>query len=211
MTLEEARSVLGVSVGDSADEIRKQYKKKCFETHPDRNNNKNEEFLKVQEANSILTGKQQQKEEFDFSANAGYPGINLDDLFKNMHFNFDPFNNIHRRADVPEYDRQINVQFNVTAEEIKRGKTFTVEYMKSKKCIKCNGVGGKSKETCKHCNGTGFREERQQRGGYVSISQTGCQNCGVSGVQINDICYDCKGSGEIVFKERLSVEVREKK
>ena len=213
MTLDNARNVLGVTANTSEADTKKAYRRLALEKHPDKNNGKDEEFKKINEAYSILTGKQEAKEEFDFSANAGYPGINLDDLINNVRFDFDPFSSTFRqnRSDIPEHDRQVNVQFNMTAEEIKRGKTFTVEYMKSKKCNKCNGVGGKSKEKCKHCNGTGFHEQRENRGRYVAVSQMGCQNCGVSGVQINDMCYDCKGSGEIIFKERLSVEVREKK
>lgn len=212
MTLDEARNILGVVSSSSKEDIKQAFKKKALDTHPDRGG-KNEDFVRVNEAYSILTGKQKTKEEFDFSGNAGFPGINLDDLFKNMHFNFDPFSNMFRqkRNDIPENDRQIYVQFNITVEDIKKGKTFHSEYTKSKKCEKCNGVGGKSKVKCSQCNGTGFRENRQQKGGYISVSKTGCYDCGGSGVQINDVCYDCGGSGTILYKERISFEVKEKK
>ncbi|MBI2449646.1 J domain-containing protein [Candidatus Pacearchaeota archaeon] len=215
MTLDEARNILGVSDSASSEDIKRSFKKKCLETHPDRNPGKEEEFKKINEACQVLTGKQKPAEQQNQQTNySGFPGVNLNDLFGGMHFDFDSFNNMFKRRqkqDIPEHDKQINLQLNMTVEEIKRGKIFQIEYTKSKKCNACNGVGGSEKTACKNCNGTGMFEKRERRQGFMYVAQSVCNVCSGNGVQINNLCKVCDGFGESCYKERLNVEVKEKK
>ena len=63
MTLDNARNVLGVTANTSEADTKKAYRRLALEKHPDKNNGKDEEFKKINEAYSILTGKQEAKEE----------------------------------------------------------------------------------------------------------------------------------------------------
>src|ERR1051325_10085981 len=68
--------VLGVSKSASADEIKKAYRKKALEYHPDRNpNNKEaeEKFKEAAEAYEVL-GDEQKKKRYDQFGHAGMSG-----------------------------------------------------------------------------------------------------------------------------------------
>ena len=51
--------ILGVKPGATEDEVKKAYRKKAIETHPDKGGNE-EDFKKITEAYEILTGKKQE-------------------------------------------------------------------------------------------------------------------------------------------------------
>jgi len=55
-TMSKYHDILGLKPGATEEEVKKAYRKKAIETHPDKGGNE-EEFKKVTEAYEILTGK----------------------------------------------------------------------------------------------------------------------------------------------------------
>lgn len=89
MTIKECCDILGVSAGSSQEEIKKSFKQKAAIHHPDKGG-KQEDFVRLNEAYQILSGKQKQSpQEQPFS------GVDLGDLFGSTgRFDFDPFTNM---------------------------------------------------------------------------------------------------------------------
>lgn len=192
--MKEYYDILGINENATPEEIKKAYRKKAFETHPDRNSGKDEEFKKVNEAYEFLTNKNQTQElPFDPS-----------DIFRNINFSsfWRP-----QPEDPPKKDNQIRLQLNLSIEDLKSGRDYTVEYVKAYDCASCNGVGGSAKTKCTACNGVGGTP----RIGNGFLTFQACQPCQGSGIMIENVCKDCSGAGYSLKKEALNFEIKEKK
>lgn len=211
MTIEECCQLLGVSAGASQDEIKKAFKQKARVLHPDAGGNE-EEFKKLNEAMQILSGKQKPAQhEQPFS------GVDLGDLFGGRGFDFDPFHNVFRQQRqqeqqrFPEHDKDIQINFRMTAEDVRQGRTMKVTLNKAKTCDVCNGQGAKSKQHCASCNGTGQLRRNHQQGNMTWINMSSCNVCLGRGSLLIDPCKKCESTGQIVFQEHMIIEVKEKK
>lgn len=212
MTTKECCDILGVSAGATQDEIKQKFKKRAMDLHPDRPGGNEEEFKKLNEAYSILSGKQKPQEQ-------PMPGINLDDFFGRggFGFDFDPFQNTFfrgggpQRPQYPEHDKDVQINFTMTAEDVRKGRTMKVNFQKAKKCDKCNGVGGKEKQQCPTCNGQGQLRSHRSSGNTFFMNTSPCYDCGMTGSKIIDICKNCEGNGIIVYNDNMIIEIKEKK
>jgi len=202
MRIEECWDALGIPPNSSQDEIKKAYRKKALDTHPDKNNGNDEEFKKINQAYNILIGKDKPEEpppSFSFNFDPmGFP-----DLSNFFHgFGGHTINQEPQRP--PSDDENVFFELKISAADIKRGKHFGVEYAKSKNCIKCNGVGGDSKENCATCNGQG---RFIKPAGLFTISQA-CPSCMGKGKRINNVCKSCDGKGFEVYKEVIRFAIK---
>lgn len=90
-------------------------------------------------------------------------------------------------------------QYQVTLEELYKGKTVKFSANKKVICGQCKGSGGKEKvqpSTCDRCKGNGFQEAFQQIGpGMVRRAHVQCDHCQGSGkyYKEKDRCRKCKG------------------
>ena len=99
-------AILGVSKDASSEEIKKAYRNLSKKYHPDVNPDGGEKFKEIAEAYDVLSNPEK-KQRFD---NGGGDfltgGFNMDDFFKNMGFNADPFathfNNQQRVRKAPD-------------------------------------------------------------------------------------------------------------
>jgi molecular chaperone DnaJ len=198
--------ILGLQPNASKAEIKKQYKKKALETHPDRNNGNDEEFKKVTEAYEILCGKRQQQSNQGFNPfdEFGF-NINLDDFFGGFAGRHAKKRSQERP---PERDDQINFGLNLNLAEVKNGKQIKIEYQKSENCKNCNGIGGKEKNTCCRCGGAGVLRMNRQQGPMVFSQQITCSDCSGEGCQIIDICDKCSGRGFVIKTEYSTINIK---
>ena len=210
MTTEECFKTLGVSAGATQDEIKQKYKFLAMDLHPDRPGGDKESFQKLNEAYSILSGKQKPEQQ-------SFSGVDLGDLFRGGGFDFDPFSNTFFRGgqqeqpQFPEHDKDVQINFSITAEDVRKGRTMKVSFQKGRKCDSCNGVGGKEKMKCPTCNGSGvFRQERKQ-GNMMFVNTVACSICRGQGSQLIDRCKKCEGSGIVVYNDQMIIEIKEKK
>jgi len=206
--------ILDVSPEASQEDIKKAYKKKVFQTHPDKNDGDDSKFKEVQEAYNSLMGKYQYQQ--DRKQYHKYSNISFDDMFRNAGFNVDDFfgdfwgrRTKREPTKPPENDRELGVNLNLTVEDIKNGKTSTITYEKSEKCNKCNGVGGKQKNKCKPCNGVGKIRHMQEVKDSVSFGTIlPCKDCGGKGYILLDGCTECNEKGFKTTREDLTFEIK---
>lgn len=201
---------LGVSQDASPEEIKKAYRKRALETHPDRNDGNDEEFKEVQEAYEILTGKRQERQQ----PRGGHPfgGMTAEDV-QNI------INNMSgRRRRRPARDNkpplsEAEVPFIVqmSMEHARAGAEIPAEYHVAKDCVPCNGLGGKNKTVCARCEGYGTIVYTQQHGGMIYNTETPCSHCKQLGFQFEKMCDICSGKGWTIHTKRCIIEVKEKK
>jgi DnaJ family protein A protein 2 len=177
--VENYYEVLGISKEASSDEIKKAYRKKALENHPDKGG-KEEDFKKITEAYEILSndetrGRFDRGEDLKGNTSHFHQNFNPHDIFSqfmNMHMNG---NGNGRPTQIKRNDYTHNIK--VSLEEVYTGTQKTLKVSLNKFCSKCN-------KKCNECNGTGI----------INI----VRNMGFMQIQQQAHCNKCRGSGEIV-------------
>lgn len=194
MSKRDYYKVLGLEKNASDSEIKKAYRKLSKKYHPDVNPNGEAEFKEVAEAYDTLS-KKDLKENYDRYGHNGPSqhsggfggGFNMDDIFSQ--FDFGSQRQRQRRG------RDVVLNVKITLEDVLNGATKKFKYKRMTKCEPCNGVGGKTEETCSTCKGHGhvFHERRTQMGTMRQMSS--CHTCGGEGKIVKDPCKVCNGKG----------------
>jgi molecular chaperone DnaJ len=212
--------ILGVSQGDSEEEIRKAFRKKAMEYHPDRNKSANaeEKFKEINEAYHVLSDakKRAQYDRFGragVSGNGGFDrGFDGFDVFGGFGDIFDSFfgDISGRRAREPQRGSDIQQQLTLTFEESVFGTEKEVEVSRIERCQRCAGGGnepGTSVSTCTTCRGSG-QVQRTQRSLFGQFAQiTTCPTCEGRGSAISTPCSNCRGSGMERRKRKTAVTI----
>lgn len=206
--------VLGVDKNATQDEIKKAYRKKAIQYHPDKQKGKSEQevkdaeekFKEIGEAYEVLGNKEKRAEydQFGFSGREGQGfDINMDEIMKQMMRNmrgfsgFDDFDGFGgRNARRKGTSGKINVF--LTLEEAFSGVKKRGVYKRDVVCTHCGGTGAKSKDdikVCPHCGGSGKSVKAFKNGMSVFQTVTTCQHCGGTGHVIENKCPYCHGSG----------------
>lgn len=232
MAKQDYYDILGVNKNSTQDEIKKAYRKKAMEYHPDRNpGNKEAEakFKEAAEAYDVLqdADKKAAYDRFGHSAfGGGMGGAGANPFgagfggFKASNFNdfadiFSAFGDIfgdfgsrggsHRKsAAMDGSDLRYNI--TISLEEVYSGKTANIDFTAPVQCPDCNGSGaakGSTVETCPDCGGTGSVRRQQ---GFFIVENT-CRRCGGTGEIIKNPCATCRGAGKINKKRELSVKI----
>ena len=214
--------VLGVSRSASAEEIKRAYRKKAMDLHPDRNPNDPEaerRFKEVNAAYAVLKETQSRAAYDRFGhaafegAGAGGPGGgNFDfggfaDIFDEMFGEF--MGGSKRGARQQSGGRQgadLRYNMEITLEEAYNGKEAQIRVPTTVTCDSCSGSGaepGSQPITCPTCAGRG-RVRAQQ--GFFTIERT-CPTCGGQGRIIENPCTACSGTGRIEKTKTLQVNI----
>lgn len=222
--------VLGVEKNASADEIKKAYRKKAIQYHPDKNPGDKaaeEKFKEAAEAYEVLSDPQK-RQRYDQFGHAGMGGaggfsgggMSMEDIFS--HFG-DIFGGAGfdlgdlfgggggGRSRGPRVRRgsDMRVKVRLTLEEIATGCEKKIKVRKQVQCKSCNGTGSEDgrTETCPTCKGTG-RTVRQQRGifGMMQV-QAECETCHGEGQIIKNKCAKCNGEGVVRDEEIITINI----
>lgn len=229
MAKKDYYEVLGVPRNASADEIKKAYRKKALEYHPDKNpGNKDaeEKFKEAAEAYEVLSNpqKRQHYDQFGHAGMSGaggfggdFGGFNVEDIFERFGDIFGgehPFESFFggssRRGKKMNRGSSLRIKVKLSLEEIATGVEKKIKVNKYCSCTKCNGTGaqkGSAFSTCSSCKGTGQITRTQQTIlGYMQTTTT-CPSCGGEGKIIADKCRHCNGDGIVLADEVISINI----
>ena len=220
---EDFYKILEVSKGASATEIKKAYRKKAIEFHPDKNpgdSKAEEKFKQAAEAYEILSDADKKAKYDRFGHQAfeggggggfggggfGGGGMNMDDIFSQFGDifgggggGFSGFSGGGRRAQVKGSNLRIRVK--LTLEEIANGVEKKIK-VKRKKVAK-----GTSYKTCATCNGSGQVTRIQNT--ILGRMQTSapCNTCGGSGQSIDKKPSNADEHGMLQTEETVSIKI----
>lgn len=174
--------VLGVPKNATEAEIKKAFRKKALEHHPDKGGDE-AQFKEVNAAYEVL-GNAEKRELYDKYGlegvkNGGGGMSGFEDIFS-MFGGHGGGQAKKQRRKVQSTQKEIHV----TLEDIYTGKMVTIDHKKTILCDECHGKGGEGVETCKDCKGRGSVMKTQMIGpGMISQQQV--------------VCSKCKGQGEV--------------
>ncbi|HBQ36395.1 MAG TPA: molecular chaperone DnaJ [Rhodobacteraceae bacterium] len=222
MSKRDYYELLGISKGASAEEIKKAYRKKAKELHPDRNSdnpNAESQFKEVNEAHDVLKDAEKRGayDRFGHAAfegggggRGGHPGQGdfssaFSDVFDDL---FGDFMGGGRGGGRPRATRGSDLRYNlhVTLEEAYSGLQKTINVPTSVSCSDCSGTGAESGSdpvTCPTCSGMGKVRAQQ---GFFTVERT-CPTCQGAGQMINNPCTSCNGAGRKDKDRSLSVNI----
>ena len=223
--------VLGVNKTATADEIKKAYRKKAIQYHPDKNpgdKEAEEKFKEAAEAYDVLSDEQkrQRYDQFGHAAfsgaggGGGYGGfggfggggfsMNMDDIFE--HFGDIFGGHFGGRSSRSQSARGTNlrVRVKITLEEAATGVEKKIKLNKKVTCSHCNGTGAENPsdlETCSVCGGTGRVVRTTQSFFGPMQTQTTCSACHGTGKVIKKKCHKCGGEGLETSSEVVSINI----
>jgi molecular chaperone DnaJ len=219
--------LLGVSRTATAEEIKKAYRKKARELHPDANPGDapaEERFKQVAQAYEVLSDADA-RARYDRFGEAGVGsaagGPNIGDMFTGGGFGdlFDaffgggggPFAGASRGGPVgPPRGQDLEVVADITFSQAVFGATVPVEVRTALRCEECGGSGagsGTQPVTCSECNGRGqVQRVRQSLLGQM-VTSSACPRCGGLGQVIVTPCPSCKGDGRVITEKTYQVDV----
>lgn len=231
MSKRDYYDVLGIQKGANADEIKKAYRTKAKELHPDRNADNPEAEAKFKEANEAyeVLKDAEKKAAYDRYGHAafeggmggggrpgggfgGQPGQGdfasaFSDVFDDL---FGDFMGGRGAAGGgrPRAARGADLRYNlrVTLEDAYSGLQKTINVPTSVPCDACEGSGaegGAEPTTCPTCSGMGKVRAQQ---GFFTVERT-CPTCSGMGQIIQNPCKSCGGQGRVQKDRSLSVNI----
>ncbi len=196
---------LGVDRGANDEEIRRAFRRKAMEFHPDRNRTPGAEdkFKEINEAYQVLSD-QEKRTRYDRFGHAGVNGggergFDGFDPFGGFGDIFDTFfGGGGRTANQPRSGEDISHRVNLTFEEAVFGCDKDIEINRVEPCHHCSGAGnepGTAINTCRTCNGSG-QVRRAQRSVFGQFAvTTPCSTCNGNGRSIETPCSNCRARG----------------
>ena len=227
MSKRDYYEVLGISKGASADEIKKAFRTKAKELHPDRNADNPDAEAQFKEANEAYDCLKDpdKKAAYDRYGHAAFEGGMgggqrgggfhgqgdfasafsdvFDDLFGDFMGGGGRGQGGRQRA-----ARGADLRYNlrVTLEEAYAGMQKTINVPTAVACGACSGSGaegGAEPTTCPTCSGMGKVRAQQ---GFFTIERT-CPTCSGIGQIIKNPCKSCGGKGRVEKERALSVNI----
>jgi molecular chaperone DnaJ len=214
-------SVLGVAQNASDEEIRRAFRRKAMEFHPDRNKNADAEdkFKEINEAYQVLsdTKKRGQYDRFGKAGvgNGAQAGGNPFDGFEGFGGFGDIFDSFFGNASAqaarqPRRGGDLQQQVTLSFEEAVFGSHREVDINRLEICHHCSGAGnepGTSMDTCSDCRGAG-QVRRSQRSVFGQFTQVvACPACRGRGRVISTPCTNCRGAGRERRKRKIEVRI----
>lgn len=198
--------ILGVKKSDSADVIKKAYRKLALKYHPDKNPTKEseEKFKGVSEAYDTL-GDTKKRSEYDHQSkmNNFFGGGRRGTTYDNSFRGFSDFGNFtgsgfHGFSNTTQGGSSLNITIKAGLNEIINGIQKKIRIKRDLKCSPCSGTGsegGSSYQTCGGCKGAGYRNVEKIRGHIAMNTIESCIECSGTGKVILESCLDCMGKG----------------
>ncbi|MCC8153044.1 MAG: molecular chaperone DnaJ [Tannerellaceae bacterium] len=222
--------VLGVAKSASADEIKKAYRKKAIEFHPDKNPGDmvaEEKFKEAAEAYDVLSDPQK-RQRYDQFGHAGVGGasqggfgggMSMDDIFSQFgdifggHFGgFGGFSGFGGSRSGRRVNRgsDLRVKVKLTLKEIATGVEKKIKVKKFVACRECNGSGAEdanSTRACDTCHGSGVVTRVTNTFLGQMQTQSTCPTCNGEGKLTTKKCSHCSGEGVVKDEEVITINI----
>lgn len=222
--------ILEVSKGASKEEIKKAYRKKAIQYHPDKNPGDKaaeDNFKDAAEAYEVLSDddKRARYDQFGHAGVGGAAGgggfggggMSMDDIFSHFGDIFGGgfgggFGGFGGGGGGRQTNRGSNLRIKVklNLQEIANGCEKKLKVNKYVSCQHCNGTGadnGSSYSTCSTCNGSGHVTRiAQTMLGRMQTTQV-CPTCEGEGRSITKKCTYCYGEGIVKQDEVISINI----
>jgi molecular chaperone DnaJ len=228
MAKEDYYDLLGVSRTATEEELKKAYRKKAVEHHPDKNpGNKaaEEMFKKVSEAYEALKDPEK-RAAYDRYGHAAFQGPGAGARGPGgFHDPYDIFREVFGQRggggggggifeemfggggrDGSRDGSDLRYDLEITLEEAATGIEREITFKKLVACEHCDGSGaepGSKRVTCPTCRGTG---QIRRSGGIIVFTQS-CPTCGGAGIKIEKPCTVCRGEGRVNKTTKLNVRI----
>jgi molecular chaperone DnaJ len=211
-------AILGVDKNASDEEIKRAFRRKARETHPDvsEHDDAEERFKEINEAYDVLSdaSKRQMYDQYgtvDGRFGAGpdlgdiFGGFGMEDIFSAF---FSGVSGVGRR--VRFEGRDMVAHLSITLEEAATGAEKDLVIDRLAPCDACGATGmaeDASVVTCPDCAGTG--QQVTQRRTFLGVMQSvqPCQRCGQTGSVIDRPCEECEGSGRVPDRQHVTVTI----
>jgi len=207
--------VLGVAREATAEELKKAYRRKARELHPDvnrENPHAEEQFKELGEAYEVLSDAQKRAVYDRYGHAALNGGRGGETIFDEFGFG-DIFETFFGGSGMRHQDpRGADLRYNleITLDEAFAGVDRTIHYPHLAVCPTCRGAGSESggPVPCPACAGTGQRRQVSNNFFGMQFSTvTPCDRCGATGEIIPNPCKPCRGEGRVRVSEELTVHV----
>ena len=220
--------VLEVARSAALDEIKKAYRKKAMQYHPDRNagdKDAEEKFKEAAEAYDVLSNpdKRQRYDQFGhagMSAGGGFGagGFTMDDIFSRFGDMFESwgfgssFGSTFGRRGAQRMNKGSNIRIRVklSLTEIAHGVEKKIKINKMIACTSCRGTGAKDGTAfgnCPTCKGSGMIVQVLNTMLGQMQTSSPCPACGGEGKKITTPCSKCNGEGVQKKEEEISFKI----
>lgn len=228
--------VLEVSKSATVEEIKKAYRKKAIQYHPDKNpgdKEAEEKFKEAAEAYDVLSNSDKRARYDQFghagmggAAGNGGPfggfggGMSMDDIFSmfgdifggRSGGGFGGFGGFGGNQNSQRRYRgsDLRVKVKLTLKEISEGVEKKFKLKKYIPCPHCHGSGAEGNsgtETCPTCKGSGSMIHNQQTILGTIQTRTTCSTCGGEGKIVKNKCKECSGEGIVYGEEVVEVKI----
>jgi len=220
--------VLGVDKSASADDIKKAYRKKAIQFHPDKNpddKDAEEKFKEAAEAYDVLSDSQK-RQRYDQFGHAGMGGasqgggfgggMSMDDIFSQFGDifggfggGFSGFGGGGRGGRRVNRGSDLRVKVKLTLKDIANGVEKKIKVKKAVSCSKCHGSGaeGDGTKTCDTCRGSGYVTRVANTILGQMQTQSVCPTCNGEGKTIVNKCTACSGEGVAYDEEIITINI----
>ena len=226
--------ILEVSRNATADEIKKSYRKKALQFHPDKNPGDaqaEKRFKEVSEAYEVLSDDQK-RQVYDrygkegLSGAGGGPGMqgfsSMDEALRTFMgafgmggggesiFDFfgggggGDFGGDAGRGVRQGASKRVNI--TISFEEAARGADKELVISNYVKCTTCDGKGASNPQAVKTCTRCSGRGQISEQRGFFNMT-TACPTCHGEGKIITDPCKNCRGQGVVKEKQHVKIHI----
>ena len=208
--------LLGIARGAGDDEIKRAFRRRAREVHPDVSDapDAKERFAEVAEAYEVLS-KRETREVYDRYGHAGlrsggfsasqFDFGNLADVFSAF-FGDDLLGGAGRRSRGGDLAAHVEIELREAATGVRRQVPIQVAVT----CQRCKGAGaepGTDVSTCPTCGGAGRVSQVSRSVFGEFVRSAACPTCGGAGRVIATPCRECRGEGRVLEERTLDVDI----